>query len=387
MQSKAKILVIDDEVGICEGIQRALSPQGFNVDMAFDGNQGLNKIRENGFEIVLLDIMMPGVSGIELIRAVHEHDPEIVCIIVTGYATVELAVRSIKEGAYDFLTKPFTVDDLILAVNQGLERRTLSLKAKRALAAEARARRLGEEKVHLEELDRAKKQFIRLVTHELQSPIDAIQSYLNLIREGYVPPEQMPEIVEKCAARADEERALIADLLELGRLETLSTLRIAVPVQMDGILKDALDSFRSQADGRKITITLEVEAGLPPILADPLQCKSLLLNLLDNAIKYTPENGSVIVRLHAAPGAIAGQVTDTGIGIPPEDQEQLFTEFFRARNARELGVRGTGLGLVIVKRIIEGLGGRISVESKVGQGSTFSFEIPAAPRADGRVRR
>jgi signal transduction histidine kinase len=122
-----------------------------------------------------------------------------------------------------------------------------------------------------------------------------------------------------------------------------------------------------------------VESGLPPILADPLQCKSLWLNLLDNAIKYTPEDGSVTVRLRAESGAILGEVVDTGIGIPLEDQGRLFTEFFRARNAKESGVLGTGLGLVIVKRIVEGLGGRISVVSSAGQGSTFSFEILAAP--------
>jgi signal transduction histidine kinase len=379
MNTQNKILVIDDEIGICEGIRRALSPQGFYVDFALNGDDGLDKIRQDDFEIVLLDIMMPGVSGVTLIKAIHEVDPEIVCIIITGYATVELAVRSIKQGAYDFLTKPFTGDDLLLSVNQGLERHRLSLEAKRVQTAEAESRRLAEEKSRLEELDQAKRQFIRLVTHELQAPVDAIQGYLNLIRDGYVPTEQVPEILDKCAARAEEERALIADLLELGHLDTLSAGRVAVRVQMEVVLKDVLDSLRSKADGRKIKLVLQVEGELPSILADPHQCKSLWLNLLDNAIKYTPENGSATVRLRAESGAILGQVADTGIGIPLEDQGRLFTEFFRARNAKEAGIQGTGLGLVIVKRVIEGLGGRISVASSAGQGSIFSFEIPVPP--------
>jgi signal transduction histidine kinase len=377
MAPQNKILVIDDEIGICEGIQRALSPQGFYVDFALNGEDGLGKIRQNGFEIVLLDIMMPGVNGVTLIKAVHAHDPEIVCIIITGYATVELAVRSIKEGAYDFLTKPFTVDDLLLAVNQGLERRRLSLEAKRTEAAEAEAQRLVEEKSRLGELDRAKKQFIRLVTHELQSPIDAIQSYLNLIRDGYVSQGQVPEIIAKCTARAEEGRALIADLLELGQIETLSTKRTAALVHLEIVLREVLDSLQPQADRRKIDIALQVEPGIPPLLADPIQCRSLWLNLLDNAVKYTPENGSVTVRLRAEAGTITGQVTDTGIGISPEERDQLFTEFFRAKNARGSGVRGTGLGLVIIKRIVDGLGGHVAVSSEVGRGSTFSFEIPA----------
>jgi DNA-binding NtrC family response regulator len=133
--------------------------------------------------------MMPDISGADLIASIHQRDPEIVCIFVTGYATVELAVRAIKQGAYDFLTKPFSVDDLMLAVNQGLERRRLSLETKRLQAVEAEARRLTEEKARLQEVVRAKLRFIRLVTHELQAPVAAIENYLQLILEGYVPQE------------------------------------------------------------------------------------------------------------------------------------------------------------------------------------------------------
>ncbi|KAF0108724.1 MAG: response regulator receiver [Anaerolineaceae bacterium] len=377
MSDTNHILVIDDEIGICEGVKRALIPTGYRVDATISSTEGLELIRKGHYSLVLLDVKMPEASGIDLIGSIHAHDPEIVCIIITGYATVEMAVSAIKQGAYDFLTKPFSVDDLNLAVNQGLERRRLSLEARRTTAAEAESRKLAEEKSRLEELDRAKKQFIRLVTHELQSPIDAIQSYLNLIRDGYVSPDQLPEIIEKCAARADEQRALIADLLELGQMETLTTQRTAALVRLEAVLREVLDSIQPRADSRKIKIILQVEPGIPPVLADPGQCRSLWLNLLDNAVKYTPENGSVTVRLRAKAGVIVGQVTDTGIGIPPEERARLFTEFFRARNARESGVRGTGLGLVIVKRIVDGLGGQVAVRSEVGRGSTFSFEIPA----------
>src|SRR5512136_3021394 len=132
--SAPRILVIDDELGICQAIQRALHPTGYKVDTTTSGEDGLKKIKESGYDLVLLDVMMPGVSGIDLIASIHEYDPEIVCVIITGYATVELAVRAIKHGAYDFLTKPFSVDDLLLAVSQGLERRRLSLESKRAEA-------------------------------------------------------------------------------------------------------------------------------------------------------------------------------------------------------------------------------------------------------------
>ncbi|MBU4225562.1 MAG: response regulator, partial [Chloroflexi bacterium] len=229
----AKILVIDDEIGICEGIRRALAPQGLSVDIATSGAEGMQKIQSGGYDLTLLDIMMPGVSGIDLIAEIHRHDPEIVCIIITGYATVELAVQAIKQGAYDFLTKPFSVDDLTLAVNHGLERRQLTLEAWRLQAIEAEARRLNEEKARLEELDKAKRQFIRLVTHEMQAPVAAIQNYLQLILDGYVPPENQREIIAKCMARAQEEMDLIADLLELGQLQVLAKPVKTAPVHLE----------------------------------------------------------------------------------------------------------------------------------------------------------
>jgi len=370
-----KILVIDDEISICEGIKRALTPEGYIVDITFSGESGLQKIRGNDYALILIDVMMPNVNGIELISSIHAHDPETVCVMITGYATVELAVRAIKGGAYDFLAKPFSVDDLLLTVNQGIERRRLSLEAKRVHAIEAEARRLEEEKNHLEELDRAKRQFIRLVTHELQSPVSAIENYLTLILDGYVTSENLPEIIKKCMARAQEERAIIADLLELGHLEVIETFETSM-VQLDEILLAVVDSFQEQAKQKELKIYIEIADNIPPVTGTLIQFKSLWTNLISNAVKYTPENGSVTIRLHAEGGNIIGEVHDTGIGIPPEDQERLFVEFFRAQKAKELGIQGTGLGLVIVKRVVEGVGGEITVQSEPDHGTIFTFSIP-----------
>ena len=373
--SDAKILVIDDEIGICEGVQRALTSAGHNVDSALTGEDGLKKIQANGYDLAFIDVMMPGVGGIDLIGSIHAHDPEIVCVMITGYATVELAVRAIKEGAYDFLAKPFSVDDLFLTVNQGLERRKLSREAKRAQTAEAEARRLSEETARLEELDRAKRQFIRLVTHELQSPVSAIENYLTLILDGYVTSEDLPDIIKKCMVRTQEERAMIADLLELGHLEVIVTSETSM-VQMDEILRAVVDSFREQAEQKKIQLNIDIAENIPDVMGAAKKFKSLWANLIGNAIKYTPENGSVTIHLHAEGGNLIGEVQDTGIGISTEDQECLFSEFFRAKNAKELGIRGTGLGLAIVKRVVEGVGGEITVQSEPDHGSIFTFSIP-----------
>ena len=370
------ILIIDDEPGIREGCRRVLAPQGFSVEIAENGDEGLQKIQTIATDLALIDVMMPGIGGLELIARIHQHDPEIVCIIITGYATVELAVSAIKQGAYDFLTKPFTTDDLLLVVNQGLERRRLILETKRLQTIEAEAQHLAEEKDRLEELDRAKLAFIRLVTHELKAPISAISTYLDLILNDYIPPEGQREYLEKAQARAHEQIDLIADLLEFGKLKELKTPVRTAPLQVEAILAQVLEGCQPQAEQKNIQLTTEIAPSLPPACLHPEQVKSIWTNLISNAIKYTPAGGQVTVRLRLQNGDLFGQVQDTGIGIPEEAMDGLFTEFFRASNAKALNIPGTGLGLAIIKQIIEKAGGEIWFESQVGQGSTFSFRLP-----------
>lgn len=382
MNPHLNILVIDDETNICEGIKRALRPQGFIVESANSGQAGLQKIQGGGFGLVLLDVMMPDISGIDLIPAIHKIDPDIICIIITGYATVELAIRAIKQGAYNFLTKPFSVDELILAVGQGIEHQRLSLESKRLQSAEADARRLADEKTRLEELDKAKKLFFRLMTHELQAPLSAIQSYLQLMQEEYLSPEQHQEVLQKCMVRLEEEKKLIGDLMELGRLQAIGPPPDLAPVQLDNTLKEVAGELASQAGQKNLHVTIEIQEQLPAVNGSPKLFKSLWENLLGNAIKYTLPGGTVTACLRLENGQVVGQVRDTGIGIPVEEQGRLFSEFFRARNAKTLGLRGTGLGLVIVKRIVDGAGGSIRVESQEGQGSTFTFNLPAVAKPE-----
>jgi len=375
MKELGRLLVIDDEIGICEGIQRALEPEGYQVKIALDGKSGYQLVKENGFDLVLLDVKMPEISGLDLIGMIHGLDPEIICIIITGYATVEMAVSAIKQGAYDFLTKPFSIDTLLLAVNQGIERRMLFLEAKRTARAEAELLSLAEEKTRLEELDRAKRQFIRLVTHELQSPVAAVETYLTLILQGYVPPEDQKGILEQCINRTREGRKLIADLLELGHLEVLESFQMAL-VHPEEVLTQVLEECREDINQKDLHLDLEIDGEIPAITAVPEQIKSIWCNLISNAVKYTPSGGKIKVTLQVEGDSLVGAVRDTGIGISPENQKSLFSEFFRAANAKKTGAPGTGLGLAIVKRIVDGLGGTITAESEPDSGTTFRFRIP-----------
>lgn len=374
--TETRILVIDDEPGIREGCRRALTPHGYTVHTAENGEQGLQRVQSDDYDLALIDVMMPGISGIDLISRIHEQDPETVCIIITGYATVELAVTAIKKGAYDFLTKPFTTDDLLLVVHQGMERRQLSLEARRLQKIEAEAQNLAAEKARLEEMDRAKVAFIRLVTHELQAPISAISTYLDLLLNEYIPPEKQREVLERSQERAQEQLALISDLLEFGRLKELKAAEKAGPVQMDTILRGVLQQMEPQAAEKGLVVAAVIPPDLPPVRIAADQAKSIWTNLISNAVKYTPSGGRISIQLRKENSTIEGQVIDTGIGIPDDARESLFSEFYRAKNAKELNIKGTGLGLAIVKQIIEKAGGKIWAESEIGNGSKFTFVLP-----------
>jgi signal transduction histidine kinase len=246
------------------------------------------------------------------------------------------------------------------------------------LSCEVRAGQLGQLNARLADLDKARSQFIRLVTHELRAPVAAIQSYLRLILDGYVPAEKQREIIEKSERRALEQLALISDLLDLARLQDKRGEAEPVPVDMAEILHGVADLMQARAADKDLLFSVEVEPNVPPVKATPEHVKRLWTNLISNAIKYTEPGGIVVVTLSQNPNYIVGTVRDTGIGISKEQMVHLFEEFYRTEEAKAMERQGTGLGLSIVKRIVESYGGRIWVESEQGKGSKFSFALPKA---------
>ncbi len=377
MENKGKILVVDDESGIRQGCRRALEPQGFTVDTAATLREGLGKIKLLNYDVVLLDVMLPDGRGIDLIKELYAKDPESVAIVITGYATVELAVEAIKQGAYDFISKPFTADLLLMTVNQGLERRRLSLETKRLQAIEEQAAQLAREKEEIEQLDQYKTEFTLMVAHELRAPITALQSFLLSILKGYVPAEQQQEILQRAVDRVQELLDLVNDLLSLAsaRKELAPTERQIV--SLEDSLNKVAPLFKNQAEQKGMKLTFNIIQS-PKVNADPDQMVQIWTNLISNAIKYTPDGGQATVSLDERNGWAIGSVEDTGIGIAPEDQSKIFEEFYRTTLAKSFSRLGTGLGLTLVKRIVERYGGKIEVESQQGKGSRFIFQIPAA---------
>lgn len=372
-ESRANILVIDDETGMREGCRRALTPAGYTVDTAADLATGRDLARSRNYDLFLLDVMLPDGSGLDLIDPILRQDPNAICIVITGFGSIQMAVEAVRRGAYDFLSKPFSSDELLMAVGQGLERRQLK-------AIEAQAEELAQAKAELERLDEVKGQLMLKVAHELRAPVAAVQSYINLILAGYITGNELNPTLSRVQDRLQEMLDLISDLLELARLKQTreQVISEASPQPMAEILKEVCELFQEQAQEKKQSFQVEI-LDHPVILADRDYLKHIWTNLISNAIKYTPEGGRIVVSLEADESKLIGTVADSGIGIAEEDMPHLFQDFFRTDQAKASGEIGTGLGLSIVKQIVESYGGEIKVTSRLGQRTRFTFILPLEP--------
>jgi signal transduction histidine kinase len=372
--STASILVIDDEVGMREGCRRALTPQGYRVTVAEHGAEGLQKLRQQPFDLVLLDAMMPGMSGLELLEHLREHDPDLIIVMITGYATVDLAARAVKQGAFDFLPKPFTSDELLTSVTRGLEERRQRKALRDQAQQQTETLQLERARQEMAKIDAMQSRFMLVIAHELRNPAGVLKSYLQLMRGGFVDDDEWDEYLAKLDGRADQLLQMLDDILELAHLKQRHESEKLDPVAVADTLEDAVHRLQSRSTAKGLSLEIQLQAR-PHILAEQAHLQSLWANLLDNALQYTLQ-GEVRVTLGVQDGLVTISVADTGIGISTEELAQIFQEFYRSEAAKEVVPLGTGLGLPIVNQIVKIYGGAIRVESTPDQGSTFTISLP-----------
>jgi len=230
---------------------------------------------------------------------------------------------------------------------------------------------------YLKELDRIKSEFVSIVSHDVRTPLTTIRGYVSLLpRVGPLNPRQQ-EFVEKVERAMQTIVELLNNLLDLSRLESGHVLSME-PCSIAEILNEAAQIIRPQAEGKQQALILDIPPDLPTIHGDRRRLEQVFLNLLSNAVKYTPPGGRITLRAREQDGHIAVQVSDTGVGIPPQDLPHIFSKFYRVQREGE-AAEGTGLGLAIVKSIVERHGGRVWAESEVGKGSTFTVLLPCRP--------
>lgn len=363
------VLVVDDESGMRAGMRRALrglTVEGgdrtcaLEVEEAADGRQALDRLAKGGVDILLLDHGMPEVTGLEVLEELRRSESETLAVMVTAYATLEMAVQATKEGAYDFLAKPFTPAEL----------RETVLKAARHLAASRAAKRLTAEK------RRVRFEFLSVLAHELKAPLGAVEGYLRLLQEGVVDddPKTLAHVVDRSLARLDGMRKLIFDLLDLTRIESGHKVREVSDVDLVEAAGRAVETFQPLAAERGIEVTLEAP-DTAVLQSDSGEMEIVLNNLVSNAVKYNRDGGRVTVRVTEEPERLRLDVADTGIGMDEDEVDRLFGEFVRIKNDKTRGIEGSGLGLSILRRLARLNGGDVTVASVPDEGTTFTVTL------------
>ncbi len=355
-----KVLVIDDEPGLRDMLVYGLRKRGYDVVCAPNGEEGLVKAQQGAFDLVVCDMMMPGVNGMEVLSRLKELSPAPEVVMATGFASLETAVASMKQGAYDYITKPYSLSKLCAIFDKALEHRAL-------LA------RVG----HLEELHHLKDEFMATISHELRTPITVIIGYITLMREkiyGAISPEQ-DQGLAIVDSKAKGLLQMINNIIDLTILSGRGTPLELQTCSITEVVEDAVTPFKTIAKEKK----LEIVCHHPPMLiaeTDAKKLRRIVTQLLDNAVKFTPK-GRISVTLEAVDDTrFQLKVQDTGIGIALEDQAVIFQDFRQADGSRTRRFGGSGLGLAIARRFAELMGGTLVVESIVAQGSTFTAVLP-----------
>ncbi len=231
--------------------------------------------------------------------------------------------------------------------------------------------------IGLKELERLKDEFVFIAAHELRTPVTAIRGYAEMLGDLKGVPAQGSEFVQRLQQSGARLANLVNDLLEVARSQAGRLKVQTTPQDIVVLVQATLAELKPLADEKKHTVLFAPPASLPQVMADKDKLQEVLVNLVGNAVKYTPPGGRIEVSLRPEPGAVVAAIKDSGIGIAPADQAKLFERFFRVESDATKSIQGTGLGLFIVRQLIERMNGKVWVESEVGKGSTFSFELPA----------
>lgn len=473
-----KVLVVDDEKRIRDACHRLLTEEGCQVERAENGESGLQMIEQAHFDIILLDLMMTGISGFEVLSHVKAFHPDTVVIVITGYATIEHSIDAMKKGAFDFLPKPFSPTDLRMVISKAIEFiSTLQDIAKQksrmrvminlisdgvlttdnqkcvALANPAFLRMMGcldaevigcaitdivkepkliamvdkalhqppdtfveltdeftitekggEEKIvgarcipfrdrldrnlgtvtvlhditTLKKLDKVKSDFVSMVAHEIKSPLNSILMQLKVILDGLAGEltDKQREILTRSSDRITSLATLSSELLDIAKIESGLINQEKEELDIAELVATQVGFYRDRASAKSLELTFDDTAPSVRIMGNRTNIEEVVTNLITNAIRYTPEGGSIRVGVSADKNHACIRVSDTGFGISEEDQEKIFDRFYRVKNEKTRYINGTGLGLAIVKSIVETHHGMIKIDSRINEGATFSVYLP-----------
>ncbi|MCU0455485.1 MAG: hybrid sensor histidine kinase/response regulator [Bacteroidales bacterium] len=367
-----KVLVIDDEPGIRSGVTRILrdfhvtypfmdEDYTFEVLQAPTGEDGITMIENDKPDIILLDNKLPGIQGVDVLEYVRERKYDIVVAMITSYASLDVAIRATRDGATDFIPKPFTPQELkssIENISKQLYLRKVTNKMK-------------------EEGKKIRYQFLSVLSHELKAPLNAIEGYLRMMQEkqsGERIDDYAP-VIDRSLQRIQGMRNLIMDLLDFTKIRLERKEEKIQEVDLEEVARNAIVTVQPYAIQMDVNINLDVR-GDSKLMADPEDMEIIFNNLVSNAVKYNKFGGRAEIIIDSTDTEVLLVFSDTGIGISDADRENLFREFMRVKNERTKNISGSGLGLSIVRKVIELYHGTIKVDSTPEMGSVFTVHLP-----------
>ncbi|HNV81888.1 MAG: ATP-binding protein [Tenuifilaceae bacterium] len=371
--SAINLLVVDDEPGIRGGVVRIL--RNFSVSYPFmeeeftyevmeaeTGEKAIEIIDSSSIDVVLLDNKLPGIQGIEVLEYITGKEYDISVIMITSYASLDLAVKATNMGAYSFVPKPFTPQEL----RASIESVTKNLFLKRMTR---QMRMEGKQNQY---------QFLSVLSHELKSPINAVEGYIRIMLEKQVGDsiDDYRTMLERSLERLKGMRTLILDLIDITRIETGKKARDVRNIDLYEIAKRVVDTVEPLAIQKSVKMHMDVQENTF-IKADSHEMEIILNNFISNAVKYNKDGGEVFFSIKKTADNYVITVEDTGIGISEEEQKLLFQEFVRIKNPQTKNITGSGLGLSIAKKMVDLYHGTIEVQSTPGEGSIFTVKLPA----------
>ena len=370
-----KVLVIDDEPGIRSGVSRILNnfhvtypfmdeDYTYEVSEASSGEEGIEMLEKNTPDIILLDNKLPGIQGVEVLDYIRKKNYDIVVAMITSYASLDVAIRATRDGATDFIPKPFTPQEL----KSSIENITKQQYLKRI------TRKLNQDGKKI------RYQFLSVLSHELKAPLNALEGYLRMMQEKQAGDkiDDYAVPIDRSLQRIQGMRNLIMDLLDFTKIRLERKEDKMQDVDLAQTASNAIVTVQPYAIQMDVNINLDIRSEAI-IVADPGDMEIIFNNLLSNAVKYNRIGGKAEITIDSSDTEAIIIFTDTGIGIMSEDIENLFTEFVRIKNEKTKNISGSGLGLSIVKKVIELYNGTIKVESTPDSGSKFTVRLPKKP--------
>ena len=368
------VLIVDDDANVRKTFGNILKLKGSQVEGAGTGAEAIDCAKKIFFNIAVIDMKLPDMSGFDVLREVVKISANTIPLMITAYASMDSAIESMNRGAYSYVTKPVNMDEVLAVLGRALEKQRLSME-NNLLMRELKA---ANEK--LKELDLLKSEFVAMVSHELKNPLCVIKGVMELLIDGTIgaiSPKQK-ELVGNGKRSAERLLRLVTNLLDIAKIEAGKMELLRESISPEDLIREVLTSYKSMLAEKELSVKEEIQRSEKRIWADPDKVTEVIINLLNNAIKYTPKGGNITVKLDWVGGEVRFEIADTGPGIPEKAKEKIFDKFERITAETQ---EGTGLGLPIAKNIVELHKGKIWVESEHGQGSRFIFTIPQDLRA------